>query len=108
MKVINVPFTMESTENELGEIIIQGKRVVSFISKKNVFPGFLMLYNWHELCPIAKVFFYQADDVQGSIIGIGLHSENLIIQIHEKSYPRHIQVTTPCPMWIIERYKEAT
>jgi hypothetical protein len=105
-KVINIPYTVESNEYELGGIIIYGKRVISFISKNGIFPGALTLYNWHELCCITKVYFLSKSDVAASVTGIALCGGNLLIQINEKSYPRHIQASTPCPRWILEKYTE--
>lgn len=103
-KVINLPYTVESSEYELGEIIIHGKRVISYISKNGIFPGTLTLYNWHELCCITKVYFLTKSDVKASITGIALCGDNLLIQIYEKNYPRCTQVSTPCPRWILEKY----
>lgn len=106
LKVINIPFTVESNEYELGEIIIHGKRVFSYISKNASYPGALTLYNWHELCCITKVYFLTKSDVVASVTGIALCGENLLIQIHEKSYRRRMQVSTPCPRWILEKYRQ--
>ena len=103
-KIINLPFIVESNEYEPGEIIVHGKRVFSYISKNAIFPGALTLYNWHELCCITKVYFLTKSDVVASITGIALCGDNLLIQIYEKRYPRYIQVSTPCPRWILEKY----
>ena len=105
-KVINLPYIIENNEYELGSIIIHGKRVISYISKRLIFPGALILYNWHELCSVTKVYFLTESDVKDSIIGIALYDGNLLIQIHEKSYPRYLQVPTPCPKWLLEKYKD--
>ena len=103
-KVINLPYTAENSEYELEEIVIHGKRVISYISKNGIFPGALPLYNWHELCCITKVYFLTKADVKASVTGIALCGDNLLLQIFEKSYPRYIQVSTPCPRWILEKY----
>ncbi|HEY9059369.1 MULTISPECIES: hypothetical protein [Pseudobacteroides] len=103
-KIINVPYVFRSNEFDLGEVIIDNKRVLSFISKDDSFPGHFTLYNWHELCSVVKVYFLKESDLEQSITGIALYGENLMVQICSCGYTKYIQASTPCPKWLIEKY----
>lgn len=105
-KIINIPFEIEYDSFEMMDIIIHGKRLISLISKSNFFPQTTNLYNWHELCFITSVYFLKKEDIINSITGIGLYNDKLILQLHERSFPRYIQVSTPCPKWLLDIYRK--
>ncbi len=106
---MDIPYKIENTGLEFGEVKIYGKRIFSFVSDNNTFPSYFTLYNWHELCIITQVYFKNREDILNSVTGIALIEENLFIQLDLKN--EYIQVQTPCPKWLIEelqkRFKNA-